>query len=297
MPEVIEIKKYADFIKYYTKNDMLLNIKILKGRYKTHQPFKLYHSLIKKLPIKINDIKTKGKLLYFVLDNGNYIISTLGLHGGWVIKQHDKENYKFCNLINYVEEDKMDNYHNTALNNLNVEFVFKNYSLIYFDLLSFGTLKILKNETEMLNKLKLIGPDIMDEITDINIFTQQLNKKNNIEKEIGVVLLNQKIISGIGNYLRADILWLSKISPFRKIKNLTNEDILHIFTNSKILTWNSYNVKKGVMYGYIKKNTILPNKFKTDFFVYNKLIDVYNNKVIKEELGGRYIYWVKSRQI
>jgi len=32
--------------------------------------------------------------------------------------------------------------------------------------------------------------------------------------------MNQKIISGIGNYLCADFLWYSKISAFRKVKDL-----------------------------------------------------------------------------
>ena len=36
MPEVIEIRKYADFLNSKFKNKTIKDIKILKGRYKTH---------------------------------------------------------------------------------------------------------------------------------------------------------------------------------------------------------------------------------------------------------------------
>jgi len=53
MPEIVEIRKYADFIKNKIKNSNLNSIKILKGRYKTHGPFDKYNELIKKLPRRV----------------------------------------------------------------------------------------------------------------------------------------------------------------------------------------------------------------------------------------------------
>ena len=84
MPEVVEIKKYADFLNKKLKNKNLNDIKILKGRYKTHNPFALYYSITNKLPLKVLDVRTKGKFLYIVMEDDYFIFSTLGLHGGWV---------------------------------------------------------------------------------------------------------------------------------------------------------------------------------------------------------------------
>ena len=61
----------------------------------------------------------------------------------------------------------------------------------------------------------------MDKNTTLEVFCNQILKKSNLDKAIGNVIVNQKIISGLGNYLRADILWLSKINPFKKVKKLS----------------------------------------------------------------------------
>ena len=42
MPEVVEIRKYADFLIDKLKSTNINSIKILKGRYKNHKPFELY---------------------------------------------------------------------------------------------------------------------------------------------------------------------------------------------------------------------------------------------------------------
>ena len=36
MPEVVEVKRYADFLNHYLKKNKIIDVKILKGRYKTH---------------------------------------------------------------------------------------------------------------------------------------------------------------------------------------------------------------------------------------------------------------------
>ena len=191
-------------------------------------------------------------------------------------------------------------YYKTALNNLNVEFVTKEGSMFYFDSLSFGTLKVINNVDELNRKLSSIGMDIMDNTTKLSNFIEKYRNKRFEEKPIGIILLNQKIISGIGNYLRSDVLWLSKISPFRKLKDVTDIELETIFNNLKMLTWGDYNIKRGIKMGYITKKSILPSHYNRDFFVYSCDMDIYDNKVIKEELyeGSmkRMIYYVKKIQ-
>ena len=209
MPEVVEVRKYADFLNKILKNKNIIEINILKGRYKKYGPFELYNQLKDKLPIKIIDIKTKGKFLYFILEDDYYIFSTLGLRGGWTYKLNEK--YQFTTLVN-------NSYKKNALNHLNVEFKIDKGSIYYFDMLSFGTLKVVIGKDQLNKKLNSLAPDIMDITFDL--FVNQITKKNNLEKPIGNVLMNQKVISGIGNYLRSDILWLSHISPFTLVKNI-----------------------------------------------------------------------------
>lgn len=291
MPEVIEIRKYADFLKKKIKNKYLLELNIVKGRY-TKKPFELFN-INNKFPLKITDIKTKGKFLYFILENNYYFYSTLGLKGGWVYYSIKENNYEFPFLVD-------NNYKKSALNNLNIEFKINNGILYYYDTLSFGTFKIINDENNLNKKLKSIGPDIMEKETSYEIFKEQIFQKKNLEKYIGNILMDQKSISGIGNYLRADILWLSRIIPFRKAKDLNDDELKIIYKNAKLLTWGEYNYKKGIVLGYINKNDKLPKDYKRNFFVYHSEYDIYGNKIIKEELyegsQKRSIYWVPKIQ-
>jgi formamidopyrimidine-DNA glycosylase len=298
MPEIIEVKKYSDFIKKYLFNKLLKNIIIKKGRYKNHGPFNYYLDFLKLLPSKLISINTKGKFMYLTFDNNIHIGFTLGLSGGWFYKPK-KSNI----MIHGLDTKKFDiklvkRYYKNALNHINVIFKFDVGTLYFYDQLSYGTIKIFLSDKELNEKLKSIGCDILQ--SDFSTFYKQITKKSNIEKPIGNVLMNQKIISGIGNYIRADSLWLSKISPFRLVKNLNKNEIKKIFHNLLIVTWADYNYNKAIKLGIIKKSDKIAKHLNREFLVYNRLKDPYGREIEKEKLyeGSqiRYIYWVPGYQ-
>lgn len=63
---------------------------------------------------------------------------------------------------------------------------------------------------------------------------------------IADALLDQHIIAGLGNYLRADILLVARINPVRKIASLSPQELLRIGKASKALTQRSIK-KRGVV--------------------------------------------------
>jgi endonuclease-8 len=299
MPEVIEVRKYADFMKSKMKNKSIESINIINGRYKKHKPFEMYSDISADLPLKLLDVKTKGKLLYMVFENDYYIFSTLGLMGGWVYLAKDKTKYEFNNMYDYDVED-IKRYHTNALNHLNVEFKTKEGSLYYYDTLSFGTLKVIKGETELNKKLNTIGPDIMDINTTFEVYKSRITKKTYLNKKIGNVIMNQKVISGVGNYLRADILWVSKISPFRNVEDLKEAELMALYTASRNLTWGQFDYDFAIKSGIFKKDIDFPFHHKRYFFVYRQDTDIFGNKVSKEELyegsQKRTIFYVPEIQ-
>ena len=239
-----------------------------------------------------------------IFTNNFYILSTLGLTGGWCYLPESKQKMLFSKNIDdyskYLSDTKINAYLQRSLKHLNVEFKTINGSIYYFDTLSFGTLKCVTNVDELNKILSKIGPDIMDVSTTIAIFIERIKQNKNINKCIGVVLMNQKVISGIGNYLRSDILYISQIDPFRTVGSLDDSEIKEIFSNCKILTWGSYNIKKGIELKIIKKNTKLPADYNRLFFIYNQKLDMYGNDIIKKELyegsKKRFIYYVPNIQ-
>jgi formamidopyrimidine-DNA glycosylase len=308
MPEVVEVRSYADFIKKKLHNNPITDIIILNGRYKKHGPFELFQYFKSNTPLKVVDIKSKGKLMYFVFENDYYLLCTLGLSGGWVFIENTendidnitKENYQHPFELQYLYDIDTEAYLKKMSHHLNIKFSTKNGSLYFYDMLSFGTLKGIHGIDELEKKLKTIGPDIMANLTTFEVFSNMMKKKTNLDKEIGNVLVNQKVISGLGNYLRADVLWLSKVSPFRKVKDLSESDLKKLYHNSKSLSWGLYNRKEGIKLNIISESDKIPADYKRNFFVYMSKTDIDGHVIKTDKLfegsQPRTIHWVPDVQ-
>ena len=265
MPEAPEIRQYSDDLNDFFEDHKLTEIKILAGRYKRHEVPDHLNELNKLLPQKIKDIKTKGKFIYVILENNYVIAMTMGLSGF------------------FTEDDLKHN---------NIEFKTINGSIFMNDMRNFGTLSIFKNIEQLQKKLDKIGPDIFY-ITE-NQFVEII--KSAPSAKIGEFLMKQPKIAGIGNYLRADILWMSKISPFRKIKDLTLQEIKNIFINSQKLIWYFYDYKQGIKDKIISKTDKFPIDYDRDFFAYGEKKDINGHEVKTDTLGGRTIHYVPDHQ-
>ena len=292
---MIEVLNYADFLRSKLKHRTITEINVINGRYKKHGDFENLDQLKSQLPQAVTQIQTKGKFLYLQFHNGMYLFSTLGLSGGWLY-MNNKNNVQFGHHLDYITDEQQDSYHKNAYNHRNVEFKLDdNTSIYYYDTLSFGTLKVITDEAHLNKKLSTLGPDISQQATTFPVFKERLEKAQP-EKPVGTVLMNQRIVSGIGNYLRADVLWLSRISPFRKMKDLTSAEIKKLWLNSRLLTWSKYNYKKGLTNGFIEKDhPKIPEDYGRDFYVYSMSTDPQGRPVKKEELYDgsqkRFIYW------
>jgi endonuclease VIII len=71
--------------------------------------------------------------------------------------------------------------------------------------------------------LGTLGPDALPyagpEAFDAPAFLHRLDAHG--EREVGAALLDQSVVAGLGNYLRAEILFLCRLDPFRRVDTLT----------------------------------------------------------------------------
>jgi formamidopyrimidine-DNA glycosylase len=108
--------------------------------------------------------------------------------------------------------------------------------------------------------------------------------------------MNQSVISGIGNYLKAEILYAAKISPHRLCKDLTEEEIKLIAEKSFEITNASYQSGGATIMTYRDENNE-KGLYSRRFMVYNHKTDPKGNKVIKETTTDkRSTYWVPEVQ-
>lgn len=72
-------------------------------------------------------------------------------------------------------------------------------------------------------RLKSLGPDILGEPPDFATMVTRLGAGS--EREIGDALLDQRLVAGIGNLWRAEALWEARVSPWRRLGEVTGDEL------------------------------------------------------------------------
>lgn len=263
MPELPEVRVVSKFLNATVKGSTIKDIDI---RYKRMMSEEMKNKLIGQ---KINKIETLGKYIIFDLSDYN-LISHLRMEGKY-----------------YIRTDKAFNKHDHII------FYLNNKVLVYNDVRKFGTFdlreKTLTFTTKPLNKLA-------EEPFTINYqdFHQDIKKRNVALKTL---LLNQHIIAGIGNIYADEILFLSKLSPFKKGKDTSLKEAETIVKNSKDVLFRAiekggttlYSFKSDGEVGYFAQELLVHNR-------YNEPCKVCGTLIEKEKIAGRTSYYCKVCQ-
>ena len=139
--------------------------------------------------------------------------------------------------------------------------------LIYHDPRKFGFIDIVKTKDLLKQKyIMSLGIDALSSDLTAQVIFEKISKS---EVPIKQILLNQKLISGIGNIYASEILFDAKISP------LTSGNKLEISLIMKLIKSIRKILRKAIKYGgssirdYRSTDGTLGN-FQSNFKVYNK---------------------------
>ena len=69
-----------------------------------------------------------------------------------------------------------------------------------------------------------LGPDILADSTDYDGMIERLRGENQ-DRALGDALLDQRLVAGIGNLWKAESLWQARVSPWRKLRDVSDEDL------------------------------------------------------------------------
>ena len=227
MPELPEIEIVKQSLDKKVKFEKIKKV-VVRNRSLRFKVPKNFESILKNKIIK----KISRKSKYLILHLGNiYCVIHLGM-SGTIHLISNKNSNKYTNTSFYGSL-------NLPLKHNHIEFFLRNYQFVYNDPRRFGFFTILKKEN-LLNFFKNIGPEPLDNQFNINYIENYFkNKKKNIKS----FLLDQKFVSGIGNIYANEILFICKINPLKKVKNLTKIDIKKIRYFSKLILNKA--IKKG----------------------------------------------------
>ena len=76
-----------------------------------------------------------------------------------------------------------------------------------------------------------LGPDIMAAAPDLDAMVARLRAADP-EREVGDALLDQRLVAGIGNIWRAEGLFLGRVSPWRRLAELTDDDLRRVLAEA-----------------------------------------------------------------
>tara|TARA_B100000941_G_scaffold112029_1_gene78641 strand:+ start:740 stop:1609 length:870 start_codon:yes stop_codon:yes gene_type:complete len=285
LPEVEVVKQSLEkkilnlIIKKVKINDINLRYRLNKGE---------FSKIIGK---KLKKIKRRSKFLIFEIEKNIYMLVHLGMTGKFFFI--DKKNIKYKTSFYYTINQKKDQKHDRVI------FFFKNNQrLIYNDVRKFGFIK-LYNRSEF-NKnlhLKKLGPEPLEKNFNFRYFKEYIFKRN---RSIKNILMDQNCIAGLGNIYVNEILFLSKIKPYRKVVSLSDIEIEKIIKNTKrilkksiksggssIKDFSSDNGKKGLFQQHFKVYGRKGKKCSnTDC----------NNNIIKISISNRATYYCNRCQ-
>jgi formamidopyrimidine-DNA glycosylase len=222
MPELPEVETVVRDLNKKIKGYEIVDFwsefpKAIKGM--TLKKFKA--DILKK---EILGVRRIGKNIFIDLSGGKTLYIHLKMTGHLLVKrsklevQSDKlENNYFAERVNqYIR-------HGWKLKKGKEELV-----VDFSDLRKFG--KIVLVDTDKVNDLpeiKRLGIDAMDKQFTLGKFKEILSKKK--KSMIGIVLMDQYLIAGIGNIYRSEILFEAGVNPQKRVADLKNLEIKEIF--------------------------------------------------------------------
>ena len=256
MPELPEVEVVKKSLENKLKNLTVKKVNISNNKLR----YKIINKQFNKIKNqKIISIQRRSKYLLINLNKGFTILVHLGMTGKFLIRKDNLKDYKtsfYYNLNSTVPK------HNHIIFKLN-----NKTDLIYNDVRKFGFLKIIK--TIDFNKnphIKILGPEPLSKKFNKFYFKQMILNKI---RKIKDVLMDQKIVSGLGNIYVNEILFWSKIKPNRKVNSINHTEIKKIIYYSKSILIKSIKDGGSSIKDFANSNG-KSGKFQQKFTVYGR---------------------------
>ena len=272
MPELPEVETVRRTLLTKLKKRKIVDVEILYPKLIEYpSPNDFANKIVNQT---INDIERRGKWLMFKLDD-YYLLSHLRMEGKYYFR---------CN------GDKLGKHECVAFKLDNDE------ELRYNDTRKFGRMHLIPIDDVYNQKpLNELGLEPWDEkLTSTYLLEKYKNKKIPIK----TVILDQSIITGIGNIYADEILFLSKISPLKVTSILNKEECEAIIKNTRHVLEQAIK-KGGTTIRSYESSEGVHGKFQSELLVHGKKGEkcpICDLEIIKIKINGRGTYYCTNCQ-
>ena len=210
----------AKFINVWTDFEKMIHLFLEEGKKRKVKTFEEFKKEIKGR--EIQRIWRRGKNICFDLSGGKILLIHQKLTGHLLLGEWERKEGKWVAKVpGPLSSDPMNKF-------LHLIFWLDNGKMLALsDLRKFAKVELWERERLKESKeFKSLGPEPLESSFTFKKFKECLKGKKG---EIKKVLMDQTVIAGIGNIYSSEILWEARVYPFKKIPQLSEEELRRIY--------------------------------------------------------------------
>ncbi len=227
MPEAPELEVVKGFLVEHAVGATVEAARVLRPSVLRSMAGDFEHDVVGR---SIEDIGRKGKFLTLALSGDRLLVINPMLTGGFQWSEPSDRVFKrTCftmtlsngSELRYIDERQM--------------------GRVYY---------VSPDQVEQIPQYGELGPDVLDEPLSLSEFKERLRP---FRGEIKGIITRGRVISGIGNAYVDEILWEAEIYPFRKKRDLSDDDLQRLLDSSTLVISRAVGQVREAMAGDIHR--------------------------------------------
>jgi endonuclease-8 len=271
MPEGPEIWRISDTL------DSALSGKPVTSLYFAFDDLKKYETELQEQ--KVKSVEARGKAILTFFENNLVMYSHNQLYGKWFVRDYQDEPQTNRKLRVAIHNGQKSAYL---------------YSASQVEIMD-------KDEISEHSYIRKLGPDVLHPQTLFEEIREQFFAKKFQNRKLTSLLLDQGFISGIGNYLRSEIMFYAKVNPYKKLKEYSDSEKERLADATVKLSQRSYETgsitNDPSIVAALKREKAPRSEYR--FFVYKrtgKRCHKCGFVIEEDKIGGRKIYFCPNEQ-
>ena len=204
MPELPEVETVRRGLAEHVVGNKFKEITVLHRRATSPKSIAALNSL---KGARVTEVARRGKFLWFKLDRPEVLVGHLGMSGQLLIQPKSAADER----------------------HLRVKISLGKYDLRFIDQRTFGWLGVDETKNGLPTYVKDIAADPFDPLFNLDETVERFRKK---KTEIKRALLDQGVMSGVGNIYADEALWRSKIHPESRTETMKALRIKELIENA-----------------------------------------------------------------
>jgi endonuclease-8 len=271
MPEGPEIRRAADRVAAAVEGEYTADVFFAFDHLKRFEP--------ELRGQRVEEVTTRGKAMLTRFEGGLSVYSHNQLYGRWYVMAAGRLPRTGRQLRFAVETDRRS-------------------ALLY----SASEIDVLDRDAEGLHPfLRRLGPDVLSQAPSAGDIAERLRSRTFSGRQIGALLLDQGFVAGLGNYLRAEILFEAEVDPRSRSRDLETAQQDRLAARILSITRRAYRTRGVTLPSSRAAAAKAEGEPRREyrFWVYGrpgKPCRLCDTPVVAEPVGGRKCFWCPSCQ-